>query len=721
MPLRVLSPTKRHILLALVLAILALALRVPGLDWGLPEVQEEALPMKKALDMWGWNEGHLQLDPHTAGWPSLSFYLHLGTQHIQYAVGRVTGLYHDRFDFLVDNSVDKRSLLLWARALGVLAAAGTVFLASLWGIRLGGSMAAGVLSGLSLALSPLLVKQAQRVTPDILMTFFAAWAIVQILAIHQRGSRRDYLLAGIAIGLGIACKYTPILFAPSLYLVHLQRRRLEGASLRRAGLDDPRLAVAAAAALGAFLLTSPYTLANLTILRRDIAFQALHMRQGHFGQESAAGSGLFFYLKGVLAKGLGWPVLLLGAGGMGWAAWRLRGAWLALVFCTLPFFLGIVALNTRFERYMLPLLMPLTLGLAAWPALWREGKYAGNRRLRRAVMAALTLAVVLPAAVGSWSYLQGAMETDTLSQARQWMIQTLLPHNPALAMETYTPQVPTDRQELLQQEPFFARLSTAQRKRLMDRPTFRADIIPMNSIRVELSDYYYDLRHFLPYDLIVTSSSVRGRYEAQPQRFPRQVEFYRELEKYARLEKTFAPSKKHPGPEIRFYDFDLKGKSRLIRKRGKLPADNYVQYLDRLHGPQFFPFVENVALRAEQARMWKVASHYLDVLLESSLNWGLSLPQRLSLFTRSARTHLFAHEFSLSTQRCEEYQKNGGSSPGILEIQGQALEGLHRDEEALGIYRQLEKQASSKSGWSHWVTWARQRRERIEAKSGKKR
>jgi len=70
---------------------LALLIRVPSLRWDFPEVEEEALPLRKAFDMWGWDQGHLVLDPQTAGWPSLSFYVHLLLQHAQYALGRITG------------------------------------------------------------------------------------------------------------------------------------------------------------------------------------------------------------------------------------------------------------------------------------------------------------------------------------------------------------------------------------------------------------------------------------------------------------------------------------------------------------------------------------------------------------------------------------------------------------------------------------------------------
>src|SRR4051812_34480303 len=71
------APKQREPLdvIALILAAAALIVRLPHLGWGLPELGEEALPMRKALDMWNWPDP-VSLDSRTAGWPSLSFYAH---------------------------------------------------------------------------------------------------------------------------------------------------------------------------------------------------------------------------------------------------------------------------------------------------------------------------------------------------------------------------------------------------------------------------------------------------------------------------------------------------------------------------------------------------------------------------------------------------------------------------------------------------------------------
>jgi tetratricopeptide (TPR) repeat protein len=57
---------RRARLLALAAALLAIAIRLPHLGWGLPDLQEEALPLKWAFEMGGWGGGGLLNVGHPA-------------------------------------------------------------------------------------------------------------------------------------------------------------------------------------------------------------------------------------------------------------------------------------------------------------------------------------------------------------------------------------------------------------------------------------------------------------------------------------------------------------------------------------------------------------------------------------------------------------------------------------------------------------------------------
>lgn len=624
-------PTCRLNWVALALAAAAVLVRLPHLGWGLPDLEEEAFPLKKAFQMWGWDDGGLQLDPRTAGWPSLSFYVHLLLQHLVYLGGRLSGAFANRYDFWLLQD-DLMPLVLAARALGVLAAGGTVYVAVRLGARLAG-MGGGLIAGGVLAVSPLLFEQSRLITPDILLTLFAALAVSRIVDIHEHGALRDYIWAGIWIGLGISTKYSPILLAPALYVVHWRRHRLEARTVaagawtlaHRLGFADRRLLAAATACIASFALTSPFLLRDLTIFQKDFTSQVAHMSQGHFGHEARGGLSLY-YLRDVLAPALGWPGLVAAVGGLVWAFWRRRSVWLVPAVCVACLYVGLSSLRTQFDRYMLPLLLPLALGLAGtW--LWLEARIRGfavraPRRwgpaLTSSGLVLFALAVLVPPAVTSARLLRQQGRPSTLQAAKRYFVETLGEHELTYAMEPYTPLLPRDRRRELAQQPAFARLTPAQRQRLLDGPAFQVVIIPMYSGLTGLSDFYYDLRHYLPIDIIVTSSAVRGRYERNPERYGRQIQFYRDLDTYAECTRAFAPDAKTRGPEIRVYRFGDDGRARLLRERRRVEAGFYREFDGRLHAPHFHAFLDGIGNAAYQKQMYDIAERYFQALDETT-------------------------------------------------------------------------------------------------------
>lgn len=544
--------------MALAWAIVAIAIRVPHLAWGLPEIEEEALPARQALDMWNWPDP-LNLDPHTAGWPSLSFYVHLLLQHLHFAVGRVLGIFTDRNDYFVAAWLDMGRIVLLSRALDVALAALIVWLGARIARRLAGTEGALLVGGL-LALSPLLVEHAQLVEPDMLLAVFAALAVGRILAITERGERADTLWSGVWIGLGVSSKYTPVLLLPAVFAAHAIHAR-PGSRLRSLGAGW--LAVLAAAV--SFALTSPFVVLHLGVLARDVATQTLHMTGGHFGQHE---SGLAFYVMKVLGPGLGWTGFVLGVSGLAWAAWARRGPWLALAACVLPYFLGLALLRTQFPRYMLPLLMPIALGLAGLVVMLRERLKAPVRW----VTAGLALVTFVPAAIGVWRYHETVARPSSQTLANRFARQVADEHATILS-EVLALSLPTARTARVSPVLLQA-LTPTQRAKVSARRVYEIDVLPMYTIEPERSSFYYDLRHCLGHDYIVTSGSVRGRYLADSARFREQTRFYADLDHYGRLVQRFGGTSDVRGPEIRFYQIPSESAAALLRTRGVLPVDS---------------------------------------------------------------------------------------------------------------------------------------------------
>lgn len=585
---------------ALVFALLAIVIRLPHLGWGLPEIEEEALPARQALDMWNWPDP-VNLDPHTAGWPSLSFYVHLLLQHLHYAVGRVLGMFTDRNDYFVLAWLDLGRIVLLSRALDVVLAALIVWLGAHYARRLAGMEGAilvggGTLVGGLLALSPLLVEHAQLVEPDMLVAVFAALAIGSILAIAERGERADTLWAGLWIGLGISSKYTPVLLLPAVFVAHAIHAR-PGRRLRAAG--GAWLAVVAAAV--SFALTSPFVVLHLGVLARDVATQTLHMTGGHFGQQQP---GVIYYVTQVLGPGLGWSGFVAGVAGLTWAAWTLRGPWLALAACVLPYFLGLALLRTQFPRYMLPLLLPVALGLCGLRLMLRERLKA----LPRWGKVVLALVAFGPAALGTWRYHQivGRPSSQTLANgfARQASDRHASILSELLALSLPTPRTARVSPLVLQA------LTPEQRARVDARRVYDIDVMPMYTIEPERSAFYYDLRHCLGHDYVVTSSAVRGRYLADSVRFRPQNRFYADLDHYGRLVQRFGGVSNVRGPEIRFYQILPDSAAAMVRARGELPLDSAAVAQSGVNPAEWARFSEAVGRAALARGMNAMAERY---------------------------------------------------------------------------------------------------------------
>lgn len=594
--------------LPLLLAAAALLLRLPNLGWGLPDIEEEALPLKKAFEMWGWDTGHIQWNPRTAGWPSFSFYVHLGLQHADYLLGRLAGDFGNRNDFWVAYQLDPSRQVLLARHLSALLGAMTVFVGSRLAARLGGWAAALAVGGV-LALSPLALSHSQMITPDILLTLFVALAAWQLMRLRDEGSPRHYVMAAVWVGLGAASKYTPVLLTLSIYVVHLLRLRAEGRSLRMLGLNDRRLGYAALATVLTFCLASPFLLGDFEVLRRDFSYQAMHMSRGHFGQESRS-VGFGYYLFDVLLRDLGWPAFVASICGLLVLA-RRGGRGVVPLATFLPFYLVLGSLGTQFDRYMLPALLPLCLGMSAFFPLLGRLPMPRLRPLIYGLLFVVLFATPLQRARAHHAS-QASMSTQQL--AKQFILDTIPPADSYLIMEQYTPFLPIDVSEQLKQLPIFEQLTAEQKEKLLTRPFYNYQYIPMYSARTELAAFYYDLRHFLAYDYLVISSSVRGRYLRQRELFPRQAQFYEDLERYTKEVARFTPEMAGRGPAIFIYEFAEDGRERLLEERGKLDREFVKPFVDQVYGEHILGFLDQAAHHALAQGEFEIAELFFSNL-----------------------------------------------------------------------------------------------------------
>ena len=269
--------------------------------------------------------------------------------------------------------------LAYLLARGLVAACGvaSVALVALLGRRLLGR-AGGLAAALFLAASPVEVRVAHMVRPDVVLETFC---LLALLAFRKVGpSRGGDAVAGAALGAATAVKFSGVLLVPS-YLLH------------RALAPGPRvrgLVIAGLCAAVAFFLFTPYALLHGPKFVAGVGTQWSY----HYDQPGSYPRMALGYLR-VLGIAFG-PAAFLAVLGLLLVrrAWR---DWAPLVLFPLVLVLTFATSDVRHERFVLP-----GLGIVALLA----GASVQALRRRSAIAAAL-LAVLatLPSLGANATYL----------------------------------------------------------------------------------------------------------------------------------------------------------------------------------------------------------------------------------------------------------------------------------------------------------------------------
>jgi 4-amino-4-deoxy-L-arabinose transferase-like glycosyltransferase len=499
---------------ALALMLLAISLRLPQLGWGLPEILEEATPLRQAWEMWG--RGGFDLNPHFFNYPGLMIYLNLLGQGVLYLVLSLVGTVGSPMDFQTIYFTDPGLFLLTGRGITVLFAAGTVGLLAGFGKHIG-STAAALTAAFLLAINVFHLTRSQLVAVDLPLTFFVTASLLLALRLREKPHLKHYLLSGVAVGLATATKYTGALCLLPLVTAHLLRLKDDTPLSHRKLL----LPAALATTVIIFLIAAPYTLLDFNSFRSDLMLEMQHMQRGHFGQNTGGLQSIFPALGQRL---LGWPLLLLALSGAVTFAVVKRQPWALIILAfTLPYLLILLSWKMQADRYLLPLLPPLIL-LAA--AMLRQLLPRGRNSRRRyllimgggAILLSLPPVATLPAALQDGP-------TDTRLQAREWFARNV-PTGTYLVTEQQGPTwLDVVKLQLLD--------IPLRESVLASRPEqaiYAITTLPMYQVAPERSAIFYDPALYRDVDLVLTSSAVRSRYQAEPERFDRQCAFYAFIE-----------------------------------------------------------------------------------------------------------------------------------------------------------------------------------------------
>jgi hypothetical protein len=356
------------------------------------EVVENVLEMVKTGDF----------DPRHPGYPGLHFYL----QRIPIALR-----------LLVDGrsvpEIPRERFYLGARRVTLAAGVATAAVVLACGLHFLSPWAAGLAVVLT-ALSPLAFRESAVVNPDLMLGLFVAVALLAALRLQESPSPGRYLLAGIAVGLATAVKYTGV-FAVVPYGIAALLAHGSGRSLRwaLAGLLS---------ALAAFAVSSPYTFVNLLESAGGI--------ERHFGYYRASDTNAALeVLRSLAARGVGFVAALLAAAGAASALWTREPKRLVVLGFPAAYLLVFAFFDRAFPRHALPLLPAAALLAASLVSR------AGGR-----VRWALALLVLAGPALGSLDLWRRTGRSSPADRALVWTNSTL-PEGSRVLQDQWTPRL----------------------------------------------------------------------------------------------------------------------------------------------------------------------------------------------------------------------------------------------------------------------------------------
>ena len=403
------------------LAILALAaaLRLYGLDHGLPFVYnpDEANIMARALSI------AQNPDPNYYLYPSFFFYFLFAAMGGLYVVGRLFGRYESLSGFTARFFEDPTDFYLAGRLVGVVAALATVVVTYHLATKHFGRTV-GRVSALFMAVAYFHVRDAHYLKHDVpagLLFVLTLWAVDWAL---ERGGRRRFAVAGVALGVAFATQYYMIFLAPAFVLSHWAYGRLRPVTA---------LFVTGASSAVTFFVLSPFV-----VLKLPTALE--HMRENRrvvVDRSLDTGSSFFpslgDYVRFLAEQGLGYAMLALVA--IGIVLMTRKSSRHTVLWWSFPLlFLGFISYTFFAGRYLNPVLPTLAVSAAVAVSGFsdRLGKWAAMGLAAFACLQPLTHGLRVDRLFASG---------DTRTLARQWVLKEAS-DGETLALQSYSVPLP---------------------------------------------------------------------------------------------------------------------------------------------------------------------------------------------------------------------------------------------------------------------------------------
>ena len=296
-----------------------------------------------------------------------------------YLVGRLAGAFHSPVDLLADFVLHEARYLQALELLSAIFGALTVPVVFELARRQSGWRAGFVAAGI-LTLLPVHVLYSQRARVDSLCILLTAVAMLAMYRLAERGRRRDFIAAGVAIGLATSANYPAVLLGIAyLAAASLVRERAPSSELGRS------IALGVGAGALVFALTNPYFSLSPAAAAQALGYQlSLTVWQHPYAEKSRG-----FYLRLLYDQS---PLFaVLAAGSAVWLA--IRGPGFRRILGMFPWLVvgAFTAARTQEDRYIFIAMPWLCVAIGV---LVGDASSTGPRRMPIAAASLILVAVM---------------------------------------------------------------------------------------------------------------------------------------------------------------------------------------------------------------------------------------------------------------------------------------------------------------------------------------
>lgn len=490
----------------LFIILLGLIFRLWHITWGLPNLYEEAMPLRISWRFWNWGHSGLNFNPGFFVYPAFTFYLQFFVQSIHFLIGYTLGAYDSLDAFRQAFDTNPSSFVVIARIVTILFDVGTIVAAYQLTMRCADRQIALVVA-LLIVLNPLHIQQGHLINVDTPLTFFVMLSLLFIYCLYSEGTMKWYVLAGISIGLATATKYNGALLVLVLITAHLLKSKSISEAL--ASLKSKPFIVAILSSVSIFAICNPYIFLRTNDFTRAFSDVQEHMEKGHLGLDPGTSTIGYYFLQS-LPQSIGWLLLIAVIGSMIYFLIRRKKTDLILLAFPVFYIATIGTWSMRAERYIFPVIpILIIIGTIGIFKLWNwVVEYLKRDQKEKLPELNFYSSIVLGVVVAALpfmevvKYYRSMSLPDTRTVTREWIVGHV-PQNSAIASGPFGIDLSKDPYAVLR--------------------------MPFNAGATEKTIPFYNTQWYEDLDVVITSDYDYARYIQEPQRFHDILQFYDSL------------------------------------------------------------------------------------------------------------------------------------------------------------------------------------------------